>query len=80
MHRFQHGYLPQSRDEANDWQPHEWVVVAIQAAALPSTTAAPGIDLATLIVDHLCEQEYDIGGRDELLRHVREAIDASPKG
>lgn len=46
-------------------------------------TAAPGIDLTALadrITDHLCEHEYDIGGRDELLRHVREAIDASSKG
>ncbi|WP_313248888.1 hypothetical protein [Stenotrophomonas acidaminiphila] len=52
-------------------------------AAAASTLAAPGIDLTALadrITDHLCEHEYDIGGRDELLRHVREAIDASPKG
>src|SRR5690606_26915248 len=31
---------PQSRGDANDWQPHEWVIASIQAAALPRTTAA----------------------------------------
>ena len=47
------------------------------------TVTATGIELAGLadkITDHLCEQEYDIGGRDELLRHVREAIDAAMAG
>ncbi len=58
-------------EDAANWRKHA------------STPAAPGIDLAALaatITDHLCEQDYDIGGRDELLQHVREAIDASPKG
>lgn len=45
-----------------------------------SFAAALRIDLTVLadrITDHLCEHEYDIGGRDELLRHVREAIDVN---
>ena len=33
-HSNEHAYLPQTRQEANRWQPHEWVVAAIQAAAL----------------------------------------------
>ncbi|HEL4856823.1 TPA: hypothetical protein UL920_004170 [Stenotrophomonas maltophilia] len=33
-HSNEHAYLPQTRQETNRWQPHEWVVAAIQAAAL----------------------------------------------
>ncbi|MFL4619005.1 hypothetical protein ACJ6WH_10170 [Stenotrophomonas maltophilia] len=36
-HCSDHAYLPQTREETNSWQPHEWVVAAIQAAA----TSAP---------------------------------------
>ncbi|WP_452093522.1 hypothetical protein, partial [Bacillus altitudinis] len=36
-HSSDHAYLPQTREETNSWQPHEWVVAAIQAAA----TSAP---------------------------------------
>lgn len=32
-HSSEHAYLPQTREEANNWQPHEWVVAAIQTAA-----------------------------------------------
>lgn len=58
-------------------------VAELERQLLARTPAAPGIDLAALaakITDHLCEQDYDIGGRDELLQNVREAIDASPNG
>lgn len=44
-HRHQHDYLPQSADATDNWQPHAWVVLAIQAAAV-GTPAAPGIDLS----------------------------------
>ncbi|GEM_PF-6963977 len=66
--------------DLDDYRGDLW---AIRAALDSQTAAAPGIDLAALaakITDHLCEQDYDIGGRDDLLQHVREAIDASPKG
>lgn len=33
-HSNEHAYLPQTREEANRWQPHEWVVAVIQAAVL----------------------------------------------
>ncbi|WP_432592765.1 hypothetical protein [Stenotrophomonas maltophilia] len=31
-HSSEHAYLPQTREETNSWQPHEWVVAAIQTA------------------------------------------------
>jgi len=33
-HSNEHAYLPQTREEANRWQPHAWVVAAIHVAAL----------------------------------------------
>ncbi|HHA2690843.1 TPA: hypothetical protein ACOEPG_002822 [Stenotrophomonas maltophilia] len=33
-HCNQHPYLPQTHEQANSWQPHEWVVAAIHTAAL----------------------------------------------
>jgi len=66
--------------DLDDYRVDLW---AIRAALDSQPAAAPGIDLAALaakITDHLCEQDYDIGGRDELLQNVREAIDASPNG
>lgn len=33
-HCNEHPYLPQTREQANSWQPHEWVVAAIHTAAL----------------------------------------------
>jgi len=33
-HRSQHDYLPQSPEAAATWQPHAWVLLAIQAAAI----------------------------------------------
>lgn len=35
-HRSQHDYLPQSPEAAATWQPHAWVLLAIQAAAIGS--------------------------------------------
>ncbi|WP_329893668.1 hypothetical protein [Stenotrophomonas sp. SMYL20] len=32
-HSSEHAYLPQTREETNSWQPHEWVVAAIQTVA-----------------------------------------------
>ncbi len=33
-HCNEHAYLPQTHEQANSWQPHEWVVAAIHTAAL----------------------------------------------
>jgi len=33
-HSNEHAYLPQTRADTKSWQPHEWVVAAIQVAAL----------------------------------------------
>lgn len=33
-HCNQHPYLPQTHEQANSWQPHEWVIAAIHTAAL----------------------------------------------
>ncbi|UQA21538.1 hypothetical protein [Stenotrophomonas sp. NY11291] len=33
-HCTQHSYLPQTHEQANSWQPHEWGVAAIHTAAL----------------------------------------------
>lgn len=39
-HSHQHSYLPQTREEADRWQPHEWVLLALQAGSLPTAPAA----------------------------------------
>lgn len=39
-HSNQHAYLPQTREEADRWQPHEWVVLALQANSLPRMPVA----------------------------------------
>ena len=46
---------------------------AMLASAVPD-------GLAERIADYLCEQDYDIGGRDELLGHIRAAMLAASKG
>ncbi len=85
-HRHQHDYLPQSADAADNWQPHAWVVLAIQAAAV-GTPAAPRIDLEQFrqaVVawsDKAYEESHNpehptIQQADRLLA----LIDASPKG
>lgn len=48
-HSNDHAYLPQTRDEANGWQPHEWVVAAIQAAALTALPSPGGQDALAMI-------------------------------
>lgn len=49
-HRNNHGYLPQTREQAETWQPHGWVLDAIQAAALGAPQLAgpelPGTGVA----------------------------------
>ncbi|WP_262253029.1 hypothetical protein [Stenotrophomonas maltophilia] len=40
-HSNEHAYLPQTREETNRWQPHEWVVAAIKAALLGRQPAQP---------------------------------------
>lgn len=90
-HSAQHSYLPQSRGDAENWQPHEWVITAIQAASLASTPAAPGIDLAILreLADDWSSEAGSSNGseRDALrscAKELRGALDllpdASPKG
>ncbi len=48
--RSEHDYLPQTREQAETWQPHGWVLDAIQAASLgvqpPAGPELPGIGLA----------------------------------
>lgn len=36
-----HSYLPKTRDDAERWMPHEWVIEALQDAALVRTGASP---------------------------------------
>ncbi|MEN5291268.1 hypothetical protein [Stenotrophomonas lactitubi] len=38
-HSNEHAYLPQTREETNSWQPHGWVVAAIQTALLGAPPA-----------------------------------------
>ncbi|HDS1602011.1 hypothetical protein I5V52_01265 [Stenotrophomonas maltophilia] len=40
-HSREHAYLPQTREETNSWQPHDWVVAAIQTALL-GAQSSPG--------------------------------------
>lgn len=62
-HSHQHSYLPQTREEADRWQPHEWVLLALQAGQLPS---APGIDLQRLIPPEWLSEQ--VGGEFDDLR------------
>jgi hypothetical protein len=48
--------------------------------AAPQSREVRGVEeLADRIADHLCEHEYDIGGRDELRRHIRDALTTTPQ-
>ena len=35
-----HSYLPKTRDDAEQWMPHEWVIEALQDAVLVRTDAS----------------------------------------
>lgn len=79
-HSHQHSYLPQTREEADRWQPHEWVLLALQAGQLPS---APGIDRADLLGIINWWNAYTGSPDDalgEIVRRIRALTDASPKG
>lgn len=48
---------------------------ARKALATPPASAPEVTDqIAERVTDYLCEQDYDIGGREELLSHVRAAL------
>jgi len=32
MKRFNHNYIPKTKEELNQWEPHEWVLEALQIA------------------------------------------------
>lgn len=59
-HSHQHDYLPQTRQEADRWQPHEWVVLALQSASSADTQSAvlqvPDTDDVRLILGRMCFQ------------------------
>ncbi len=44
-----HAYLPQTREETNSWQPHDWVVAAIQTALLSAQPSPSGQDVLDCI-------------------------------
>lgn len=41
-HSREHAYLPQTREETNSWQPHDWVVAAIKTALLGAPPSPGG--------------------------------------
>ncbi|MCU1145453.1 hypothetical protein [Stenotrophomonas maltophilia] len=76
-HSNDHAYLPQTRDEANGWQPHEWVVAAIQAAALTAHPCPGGQDAITsAMVDAAAGVLAKWAGHEDGSRWVHEARDA----
>lgn len=50
-HCNQHPYLPQTHEQANTWQPHEWVVAAIHTAALMASQPVGATVKNSLTVD-----------------------------
>ncbi len=44
-----HAYLPQTGEETNSWQPHDWVVAAIQTALLSAQPSPSGQDVLDCI-------------------------------
>ncbi|MGZ0026400.1 hypothetical protein [Stenotrophomonas sp. S4] len=63
-HSNEHAYLPQTREETNSWQPHEWVVAAIQAAFLGPQPAQPSPggqgDAPSIDYEDLLDQAKDL--------------------
>lgn len=84
-HSNQHDYLPQTREEADRWQPHEWVVLALQANSLPRMPVATH-DVEALIAIrnqlHQMSAAEDLGDGwsdvvIELIGEVQTLIEAS---
>lgn len=89
-----HGYLPKSLQDADTWEPHEWVVLAIQAAALnASERAKPAAAQEAVAVVDGPDRGAAISSTATLIRAMPSGtklfaapvtaapgIDASPKG
>lgn len=62
-HSYEHAYLPQTRQEANRWQPHAWVIAAIHVAALGARRPpAQAVELdAARCEGHDCAIRYVLG-------------------
>lgn len=84
-HSNQHAYLPQTREAADRWQPHEWVLLALQANSLPRMPVAT-LDVEALISVrnqlHQISAAKDLGDGwsdvvIELIGEVQTLIDAS---
>lgn len=74
-HSNEHAYLPQTREETNSWQPHDWVVAAIQTALLgappaqrPAQVYLDGLDRALGEAIEQRDRYHEVA--DDLAAHI----------